>query len=63
MLHLLMNCVLANKYMSHEALLQNTSCNRDCVGYCLSYFPHNSILNKCGCMENSGEKFLLPKNT
>ena len=48
---------------SFESLLQNNSCDRDCVGYCLNYFPHHSILNKCGCMENfsSNEKFLKNK--
>lgn len=50
--------------MTFEALLQNNSCNRDCVGYCLNYFPHHSILSQCGCMDSHGanEKFLINKN-
>ena len=50
--------------MTFEALLKNNACNRDCIGYCLNYFPHHTILEKCGCMENqtTHEKFLINKN-
>ena len=34
-----------------ESLISDPSCNRECVGYCLNYFPHHTILAKCGCLK------------
>lgn len=44
---------------SLETLISDPSCDRECVGFCLNYFPHHSILDKCGCLNPtaSHEKF------
>lgn len=48
--------------VTFENLINNSNCNRDCIDYGLNYFPHHSILEKCGCINNNSDKFLLNKN-
>ena len=54
-----------DNFMSFEEMMSNKHCNHDCVSYSLNYFPHSSIMSKCGCKNSQldTEKFLLSKNS
>lgn len=33
-------------------MLNNPDCNRECLQYCLNYFPVSNVAEKCGCTLN-----------